>query len=200
MANLWLEAVPEIRESSVKNPAICCLHFCDDDYVGKNKVFLKPGAVPRLNQEKKRFCANERHKKLLKRIESAKKEIAKLKASIHSHRVSLAKSVQQTSDLKQIQAIISAGEVKISEAQLRNLTEKEREYFDTDEYQIAANLKKLTTFSCYDFIDQNLMPMPDHSKIPGEFKEETTVQFVQLNQPVTIIAEDDIEFVLINNA
>ena len=115
-------------------------------------------------------------------------------------KVSLAKSVHQTSDLKQIQAIISAGEVKISEAQLRNLTEKEREYFDTDEYQIAANLKKLTTFSCYDFIDQNLMPMPDHSKIPGEFKEETTVQFVQLNQPVKIIAEDDIEFVLINNA
>ena len=45
MKSAWIEAVPALGESSVKCPAVCCLHFSSSDY-GRNRKYLKPTAIP----------------------------------------------------------------------------------------------------------------------------------------------------------
>ena len=42
----WLDAVPTLRDSNVKAPSVCVIHFKPSDYGGKNKKYLKPDAIP----------------------------------------------------------------------------------------------------------------------------------------------------------
>ena len=95
IAEQWLKAVAELRETKKQRPALCQKHFRPEDYAGKKKLHLKPKAVPSVNlappNQDSSQCHNSRHSRLMKRISQVQKANASLRVECRKRRTALAK-------------------------------------------------------------------------------------------------------------
>lgn len=213
----WIQAVPNLAETKVKTPSVCCLHFKAIDYGGKNKKYLKPDAVPNrhLNLKEDSSLKKPSEKVQVFDVPTAAsncsrnecqdlfltvKNLHTINQSLQNHIRSLEKKVEclenqmktRASKKDCIKAVLENCPM-LGPTQVRCLTNNTTKGrgWTMEEKVKAMALKKMCNIKCYNYVRKNLVPLPCSWELNNSFADGNPMPEAE-RMPQEVIEEKEV--------